>query len=69
MERIHSDNGSNFVGTAKELRMMIKSWRENKEEKSKLRTVVEDNIIDWTLKVQEKKSKIFSPGLQTTHVR
>ena len=40
-KRIHSDNGSNFVGAAKELRMMIKTWRE-------LRTVVEDNIIEWT---------------------
>ena len=28
--------------------MMIKTWRENNQEKSKLRTVVEDNIIEWT---------------------
>ena len=45
---IRSDNGRNFIGAAKELRIMFKSWKENKKERSTLLEFCAKNVIQWT---------------------
>ena len=38
----------NFVGAAKEIRLMIKSWKEDQSEKLKITEICEANLIEWT---------------------
>ena len=46
--RILSDNGSNFIGAANEIRALIGRWKKDQLEKKKLTDFCNDNNIEWT---------------------
>ena len=43
-----SDNGSNFVGAAKEIREMIRKWKSNERGQTLLNDFCAENTIRWT---------------------
>ena len=45
---IRSDNGSNFVGAATEIRKMIKTWRGSQHNGSVIMKFCEEKLINWT---------------------
>ena len=47
-KKVRTDNGRNFVGAAKEIRFMIKSWKEDQTERSKITEMCETKLIEWT---------------------
>ena len=47
-KKIRSDNGSNFVGASKEIKVMINQWKEKNVERSKLSEFCNSKLITWT---------------------
>ena len=45
---IRSDNDSNFVGAATEIRKMIKTWRDSQHNGSVIMKFCEEKLINWT---------------------
>ena len=47
-KKVISDNGSNFVGAAREITRMLNSWRRQKAEESPVLDFCEEKLITWT---------------------
>ena len=47
-KRIRSDNGKNFVGAAREITRMLKSWRRSHDIASPVLKFCESNLIEWS---------------------
>lgn len=47
-KKLRSDNGSNFVGAAREITRMLNSWRRNAKTSSPVLDFCEANLIEWS---------------------